>query len=77
MITTLTMQLRLVRQENPQWTPHELVAQATRPSAGSRGRVDQASLAALQGDIAQMATNLSGLDGAIAERLKLAEERRR
>ena len=34
MITTLTMQLRLVRQENPQWTPHEMVAQATRPSAG-------------------------------------------
>ena len=42
---------------------------------GLEGRVDQDSLAALQGDIAQMAANLSGLDRAIAERLALAEER--
>ena len=42
---------------------------------GLEGRVDQASLAALQGDIAQMAANLSGLDRAIAERLALAQER--
>ena len=39
------------------------------------GRLDQASLATLQGDIAHMADNLSGLDDAIAERLALAEER--
>jgi adenylate cyclase len=39
------------------------------------GRVDQASLEALQGDIAQMASNLGGLDAAIAERLALADER--
>jgi adenylate cyclase len=39
------------------------------------GRLDQASLATLQSDIAQMAANLSGLDGAIAERLALAQER--
>jgi adenylate cyclase len=42
---------------------------------GLEGRVDQASLAALQDDIAQMAPNLSQLDAAIAERLGLAEER--
>ena len=42
---------------------------------GLEGRVDPASLAALRGDIAQMAANLSGLDAAIAERLGLAEER--
>jgi hypothetical protein len=37
------IQLRLIRQENPQWTPHEMVAQATRPSAGSRSLVRCAS----------------------------------
>ena len=39
------------------------------------GRVDQTSLMALKDDIAQMSVNLSALDGAIAERLALAEER--
>jgi class 3 adenylate cyclase len=42
---------------------------------GLEGRVEPASLAALQGDIAQMAANLGALDAAIAERLALAEER--
>src|SRR5918994_5371885 len=36
---------------------------------GLEGRVEQASLAALQDDITQMAVNLGGLDGAIPERL--------
>jgi adenylate cyclase len=40
-----------------------------------KGQVDRASLEALRGDIGQMAANLSGLDGAIAERLALAQER--
>jgi adenylate cyclase len=39
------------------------------------GRVDQASLVALREDIVQMVVNLSGLDAAIPDRLKLAEER--
>jgi adenylate cyclase len=40
---------------------------------GLEGRVGQASLEALRGDIAQMAANLSGLDGVIAQRLALAQ----
>ena len=51
------------------------VARLHQLQQGLEGRVDQASLAALQGDIAQMAANLSGLDAAIAERLALAQER--
>jgi signal transduction histidine kinase/HAMP domain-containing protein len=39
------------------------------------GRVDPASLAALQDDIGRMAANLNALDAAVAERLALAEER--
>jgi adenylate cyclase len=42
---------------------------------GLEGRVEPASLEALRGDIAQMAASLGALDGAIAERLALAEER--
>ena len=38
-------------------------------------RVGPADLSALQGDIAQMADNLGGLDATVAERLALAEER--
>ena len=45
------------------------VARLHQLQQGLEGRVDQASLAALQDDIAQMAANLSGLDAAIAERL--------
>jgi signal transduction histidine kinase len=51
------------------------VARLHQLQQGLEGRVDQASLAALQGDIAQMAANLRGLDAAIAERLALAQER--
>jgi adenylate cyclase len=51
------------------------VARLRQLQQGIEGRVDQASLVALRDDIAQMAANLSGLDAAIAERLKLAEER--
>jgi adenylate cyclase len=51
------------------------VARLQRLHQGLAGRVDPASLAALQDDIAQMAANLGALDGAIAERLALAEER--
>src|SRR5918994_416288 len=42
---------------------------------GLEGRVAPANLAALRGDITEMADNLGGLDAAIAERLALAQER--
>jgi signal transduction histidine kinase len=51
------------------------VARLRQLQQGLVGRVDQASLPALQDDIARMAANLGTLDGAIAERLRLAEER--
>jgi adenylate cyclase len=51
------------------------VARLRQLHQGLEGRLDQASLATLQADIAQMAANLSGLDGAIADRLALAQER--
>jgi HAMP domain-containing protein len=51
------------------------VARLRQLQQGLVGRVDQASLAALQDDIARMAVNLGTLDDAIAERLGLAEER--
>ncbi len=51
------------------------VARLRQLQQGLVGRVDRASLAALQGDIARMAENLKGLDGAIGDRIGLAEER--
>jgi hypothetical protein len=56
----------------------EITGKVARPHQlhqGLEGRVDQASPGVLQGDIASMAANLSGLDGALAKRLALAEAR--